>query len=840
MAASPKTRHDALMARDVWVRGHAVRWLCSLVLLLIATAAPATASAASPGVSDQAVAGVTEATTGLPDPSSLAPVDVCPAPEPGYASCLTQFLARRGTRDAVHPRLQRASSPNRVIHRHARTHAGASPLAVLAQAPPQAGTPAYLQQAYDLSSLSQTWGSDRTIAVVDAYDDPNAEADMAVYRSKFQLPACTKASGCFKQVSPPRQPPVGTTQDQLYQWRLEVSVDLQAASALCPRCHIVLVEAATDRSIDLANAQARAASLNPTPDVISDSFGAPLQKAGDDAFFGNNGQFTFPGIATVAASGDAGYPANDPKTGDCATKTQTTPCSEYPAALSGVSAVGGTKLAPAQGARGFGESAWSESGSGCNTDASTPKPAWQTGIPCAGRAYSDISTDADPTTGIQVYDSSPLPGKTTAAGWVVVGGSSAAAPMVAGYYALVESATAGAIDSQLDSPEWPYDQAAKKLLNDPATGSNGSCPALSIICNGMPGYDGPTGAGSISGAVVKGAPGIGGPGPTGTYTTSVGSGSALLRGGVYTNGNATSYWWEFGTTTAYGHQTSPVSINAGTAPVPVSSALTGLGPSTTYHYRLVASNSVGTTYGYDFTLKTAAAPSPSVVTGNGGSSPAGGTTTQPNPTSSSGESTNHNPISRPTLPTLSRLRILSLGAATATATATITTGGASTTYYLGYGTSRKLGRRAGTGSTTTTRTVTWHLRGLAAGKVYYLQVVAVNAAGTRLGALVRLRTSPVSVMKITRVGGKLAVLLRCRGSAPCRGHLAAKASGRVIAAGSFKIRGHRRTAVTLRLNSAALSRAGHGKRLAATLSASSRYNGYTASVAAKFRLPAQS
>jgi hypothetical protein len=827
------------MARDVWASGHAVRWLCSLVLLLIAAAAPATASAASPGVSDQAVAGVTEATTGLPDPSSLAPVDVCPAPAPGYANCLTQFLARRGTREAVHPRLQRASSPDRVLPRHARTGAAASPLAVLAQAPPQAGTPAYLQQAYDLSSLSQTWGSDRTIAVVDAYDDPNAQSDLATYRSKFQLPACTTQNGCFKQVTPPLQPPAGTTQDQLHQWRLEASVDLQSASALCPRCHIVLVEAVSDRSIDLANAQARAASLNPAPDVISDSFGAPLQKSSDDAFFGNNGQFTFSGIATVAASGDAGYPANDPKTGNCATKAQTTPCSEYPAALPGVTAVGGTRLAPAQGARGFGESAWSESGSGCNTYAST-KPAWQTGIPCAGRAYSDISTVADPTTGIQVYDSSPLPGKTTAAGWVVVGGTSAAAPMVAGYYALVESANAGAIDSQLDSPKWPYDQAAKKLLNDPATGSNGSCAALSIVCNGMPGYDGPTGAGSISGAVVKGAPGIGGPGSSGTYTTSVGSGSALLRGGVYPNGNATSYWWEFGSTTAYGHQTTPVSINAGTAPVPVSGALTGLAPATTYHYRLVASNSAGTTYGYDFTLKTAAAPSASVVTGNGGSPPAGGTTTPPKSTSSGGGSTTHNPITAPTPPTVSKLRVLSLGAATASATARITTGGASTTYYLGYGTSPKLGRRAGTGSSITTRTVTWHLRGLAAGKVYYLRVVAVNAAGTRLGAIVRLRTSPVSVARINRVGGKLAVLLRCRGSGTCRGQLTAKASGRVIAAGSFKIRGNRRTTVTLRLNSVAVSRAGHGKQLLATLSASSRYNGYTASVGAKFRLPARS
>jgi hypothetical protein len=726
------------------------------------------------------------------------------------------------------------------------------PQGVAAAPAPGLGTPASLQQAYDLSYLSQKYGSDKTIAVVVAYDDPNAESDLAFYRSFYHLPPCTTANGCFKKLSPPGPPKFASSDDHttvLNQWRFETSIDLQAISAICPNCKIVLSEASSYFSQDLANAQVRVASGTPTPAAISDSFGAPLQNMNGDAYFGSKGWWTFPNVATVVASGDAGYPANDaanPPPGDpCGTLQQTIPCSEYPAALSDITAVGGTSLTPAQGPRGFGESAWSGAGSGCNLDTTAPKQAWQASIPCAGRAYSDISADADVKTGISVYDSSPLGTNTKPVGWSLAGGTSAAAPMVAAYYALIGSSQGSGVNATLQSSEWPYDNASR--LNDPATGSNGSCPALSFLCNGLRGYDGPTGAGSISGAAVEGAPGIGGPpfpvadSAERTYVQSVTATTAQLQGGVYPNGSSTTYWWEYGTTTSYGQATSHLPAGAGTAPVTVAGALTGLAPGTNYHYRLVAQNAHGTgpMYGYDFTFTTAAGPN---STGNGG----GTTQTPPNggtpqtPPNGGGSSTNHPPITRPVAPAIGKPRISALAGSSAAVSASITPFGNRTSYYLAYGTTSKLGRRTGTGSASSMLTGSWRLRGLKPGKVYYLQVVATNGGGTRRSSMIRIRTSPVSAGAVKRTGTKLSVALRCIGSSTCQGKLSVRAAGRTIATGRFKVRGNHRATVLLKLNRAAAAKASRGKPVPATVAAVSSYNGYAATVTAKFRLIASS
>ncbi len=145
------------------------------------------------------------------------------------------------------------------------------------------------------------------------------------------------------------------------------------------------------------------------------------------------------------------------------------------------------------------------------------------------------------------------------------------------------------------------------------TGSTGNCLArISYICNAGVGYDGPTGVGSISGAAATGAPGIGGPsigsGSGNTYTQSAGSHGATIAGGIYQNGLNTTWWIQYGTTSAYGSQTAAADLGAGSAPVAVTGYLSGLAPATTYHYRLVAENSLGTTYGYDYTFTTASAP----------------------------------------------------------------------------------------------------------------------------------------------------------------------------------------------------------------------------------------
>jgi hypothetical protein len=483
--------------------------------------------------------------------------DVCPPAPAGYAQCAAQVLRWRRDDALVRPHIRHGSFV--VAARHGSLAADET----LGVAPPQPSTPAYLQQAYDLSYLSATQGQSDTVAVIDAYDYPAAEADLATFRSTNGLPACTSANGCFEKVN---EQGLSTPLPQTdAAWNVEEATDLDAVSALCPNCHLLMVEASSTSWEDLVTAMRSAASLG--ADQISDSWtslsvGTPP------------GQLQFPGVSVVAATGDDGY------IGSLA--------NNYPAALPSVIAAGGTSLATATSPRGFAETAWSGAGSGC--DAGVEKPAYQPSVGCSGRVYADVSADADPHTGLGVYDSG-------AGGWLLAGGTSLSSPLIAAFEALTH------VDGT--SAAWAYDDAAE--LNDPASGTNGICAAaITAVCLSGVGYDGPTGAGSISGAIVAGAPGIGGPdvGVGGSYVQSVTPTGATLLGGVYPNGEATSYWWEYGTTTAYGQTTAPVPVGAGVLPVSVPGALTGLDPSTTYHYRLVASNSFGTTYGFDFTLAT--------------------------------------------------------------------------------------------------------------------------------------------------------------------------------------------------------------------------------------------
>ena len=342
----------------------------------------------------------------------------------------------------MHPRLRKPSSIYRFTRPRPRNGHASTP-AVAAAAAPQPGTPAYLQQAYDLAYLSQNAGTGETIAIVDAYDDPNAESDLAAYRAEFGLPACTSANGCFAKYDQNGGTSYPATVDA--GWELEISLDLDAVSALCPNCHIDLVEANTAGTSDLAAAQLVAGTL-PGVSAISDSWDDALTFRQERNFL-TAGDWTFPGITTVAASGDLGYPGSA--------------TNDFPAALPGVTAAGGTTLQPdstsgVQNVRGFTESAWSGAGSGCNLWQA--KPSYQTDTGCTGRSYSDISADADPNTGMQVYD-------TDDGGWVVVGGTSEASPLIAAYDAVVGSASQG--------PAWAYSNDT--LLNDPSSGSNGTC-----------------------------------------------------------------------------------------------------------------------------------------------------------------------------------------------------------------------------------------------------------------------------------------------------------------------------------------------------------------------------
>jgi hypothetical protein len=808
-------------------------WLSAVALIGLCGALAPAAGAASTG----SIAAVTDATTGLPDASSVVPLDACGSPTAVRAACLAQVLGVRGTGSVVHPRLRRAASPNRLGA--GRWRARLSRAITAAEAAPatapQPGTPAYLQQAYDLAYLAQTSGGGQTIAIVDAFDDPNAEADLAAYRAQFSLPPCTSATGCFSKVNQTG----GTSYPQTVNsgWETEISLDLDAVSALCPNCRIVLVEANSDALSDLAAAQAEAARLG--PNLISDSWAVTMSGRSAAQTFANSGTYTFPGITTVAASGDAGYLGWG--------------VNSYPAAMSDVTAAGGTTLEPAsssgvQSARDFTESAWSGSGSGCASRVA--KPSWQTDTGCGGRAYNDLSADADPATGMQVYNSAQ-------GGWEVVGGTSEATPLIAAYYALLGSAAQG--------PSWAYANAG--LLNDPSAGANGSCfSSIGYICQSGTGYDGPTGAGSISGAASAGAPGIGGPGTNGSYTQSVAASTAQLQGGVYPNGSDTSYWWEYGTTTSYGQQTAAVDIGPGNAAVSVADSLQGLAPGTTYHYRLVAQNGFGTEYGYDFTLTTASGGTHGTATGtnSGGDTPSGtgtgttgtGTTgtdttgststtppvttppvtTTPAPVTtpvttppattppSTGSTTSANDSgTAPAPPSTSGLRVAAASSSSATITATVSTGGVGARYSVQYGATPALGQSVAGALGGSATGLSASLHNLRAGATYYARVVVTTAAGSATSAIIRFRTSAVTIAALSIRGGRIQVVLRCHGAGQCRVQLQVRSGSRVIATGRASVRGNRTTTVTMKL------RAGVGHIAVSVLSS---WNGYPAAVTA--------
>jgi subtilase family serine protease len=318
--------------------------------------------------------------------------------------------------------------------------------------------PADLQDAYKLPSA--TAGSGATVAIIDAQDDPNAESDLATYRSQYGLPACTTANGCFQKVDErggTSYPAADTG------WAGEISLDVDMVSAVCPNCHILLVEADQPSMDDLGAAVNTAVRLGAK--YVSNSYGGS-----EDATDTNSDSqfFNHPGVAITVSSGDSGYGT------------------EYPAASQYVTAVGGTSLSRSSNSRGWDESAWNGAGSGCSSvDA---KPSWQADTGCGRRAIADVAAVADPNTGVAVYQT------YGGNGWAVYGGTSASAPIVASVYALAGNPGAG------DQPaSYPYAHTGD--LFDVSSGSNGSCDPT-YLCTAGAGYDGPTGLGTPNGTAA--------------------------------------------------------------------------------------------------------------------------------------------------------------------------------------------------------------------------------------------------------------------------------------------------------------------------------------------------
>ncbi len=333
-----------------------------------------------------------------------------------------------------------------------------------AAGPPYA--PADLQDAYNLTDKAAL-ASDQTVAIVDAYDDPNAEADLAHYRDAFGLPPCTTANGCFRKVNQTGDPlPLPSPN---VDWAGEIALDLDMVSAVCPHCNILLVETTSNSTFSLLAGVTEASALGATQ--ISNSWGGG--EFSNEGLWETNLALSVP---ITVSSGDDGYGV------------------QYPAASGQVTAVGGTSLKPASNARGWSETAWDGAGSGCSKVIA--KPAWQQDSGCSKRTVADVSAVSDPDTGVAVYNTYGGGGP-----WWQVGGTSAAAPIVAASYAL--------IGASVSAPSYAYDNPSS--FNDVASGSNGSCTFL-YLCNSFVGFDGPTGIGT---------PNLGGAGDGSTQVTNL-------------------------------------------------------------------------------------------------------------------------------------------------------------------------------------------------------------------------------------------------------------------------------------------------------------------------------
>jgi len=357
----------------------------------------------------------------------------CADPAPGQAAC----MAVRNTP---------VTAAGQAVHQN-----------VTANVSPAGYGPLQLQSAYKLPDKG---GAGQTVAIVDAYDNPNAEADLAVYRTQYGLSDCTTANGCFRKVGNFGS---GVLPAVDAGWAQEISLDLDVVSATCPGCKILLVEANDASFINLGIA-VDVAVLNGAT-VVSNSYGgqSSIFDFAYDLFFYNH-----PGVPITASSGDDGFGV------------------QYPAASSFVTAVGGTSLVPTNTPRGWSETAWSGAGSGCATF--DFKQAWQKDAACGRRTIADVSAVADSQTGVAVYDSLSYKG---ASGWQVFGGTSVSAPLIAGVYGLAGNGR------DLNAASFAY--AHPEAIFDVTSGSNGSCGG-SYLCTAKQGFDGPTGLGTPNGA----------------------------------------------------------------------------------------------------------------------------------------------------------------------------------------------------------------------------------------------------------------------------------------------------------------------------------------------------
>jgi hypothetical protein len=336
-------------------------------------------------------------------------------------------------------------------------------------------TPTDLREAYDLQAPYA--GSLQTVAVVTAYDDADAESDLATYRSEYSITPCTTANGCFSKVNETGGTSYPGTSAG---WDVADAESLDMISAICPNCHILLVEATADDITDLGTAENEAVTLGAK--FIDNDWVLPEAGLGTSETTYDSEYFDHPGVAITAPAGDTGYGTIN-----------------YPAASQYVTAVGGTTLTAdtTSTQRGYTETAWSGTSSGCS--AYEPKPSWQTDTGCTTRTLNDVAADADPDGSPVAFYDTPTEG-----GWDGGGGTLVAAAIIAATYALAGTPAAGTYPA-----EYPYEYpggdyttpgdayTSSDGLNNITSGSTGTC-SPTYLCTAGTGYNGPTGVGTPS------------------------------------------------------------------------------------------------------------------------------------------------------------------------------------------------------------------------------------------------------------------------------------------------------------------------------------------------------
>jgi hypothetical protein len=586
--------------------------------------------------------------------SDYAVQSACAAPAPGHAGCLAQLLE--------------AETAAARAHTHPLGITSSHPITAKASEGAYGLRPQDLRNAYFPGEQPYAPASEpQTIALVDSYNDLEAEADLKVYDEEFNLPECTTGNGCFEQVNQNGEMksmpyPSSTAMKQATEalcesktaepaakkaackeaeeadgWALEISLDIEVAHAVCQTCHIALVEADNGENANLEMAEDTAAEKIGATE-ISNSWGGeePLT---------DSGAFNHPGTVITVATGDSGYLNWDMSQERAEKEGLKIGGVNYPASSPHVVAVGGTNLKlNGAGETWSEETVWADGGSGCSLNFKAQ--SWQSEVPdwssvgCgtgseSKRAVADIAADADPYTGVAVYDSVPYvrPGSglvhATVFDWTPIGGTSAASPIIASMFAL-----AGGSHGVEYPAQTLYSHLGSASLHDVTEGANGKCGGkyssgcvgsmspLSptdcgqgvLICNAATGYDGPSGVGTPNGvAAFKASRLHTGGGPEAPLSEECGgplsAGADKICGTLNPHSSAkVGYYFAYNKgASCTGGKETPLQPEVQGQDIGVSGELFGLEPHTQYTFCLIATDSSGETLGTPVTFATEAA-----------------------------------------------------------------------------------------------------------------------------------------------------------------------------------------------------------------------------------------